>query len=201
MSKTVFFDLGNVILFFSHDKMCQQIALFCDLALEKVKSTIFLEGWGQRYERGLIDSREIYQHFCQISSKKISFTGLMRAVSDIFEPNVAMNALIKELKKNDVRLLILSNTCQAHFDFAFTHFPILHLFDGYVLSYEVGSIKPEPKIFEKALDLAHCPKEACFFTDDMLEHVQSAQKLGIDAEVYSSTDSLVEQLKKRKFLS
>lgn len=200
MNKTVFIDLGNVILFFSHEKMCAQIADFCHIDIKDVKKALFVEGWGERYERGIVDSRGIHTHFSEITKKKLSFSGLMRAASDIFEPNVAITEIIKQLKSNQVHLVLLSNTCEAHFDFAFTHFPILHLFDSYVLSYEIGARKPEAKIFEKALIVANCPKEACFFTDDVSEHVEAARRLGIDAEVYSAIDPFVEQLTKRKFL-
>jgi glucose-1-phosphatase len=200
VAKTIFFDLGNVLLFFSHDKMCSQIAKFCKLDEDHVKQVLFSEGLGEQYERGVINSRDVHGHFCSLAKKQLEFLGFMRAASDIFQPNEEIVPIIKELKRNNVRLIVLSNTCEAHFDFAYLHYPLLHLFDDYVLSYKVQARKPEKKIFSDALDIAGVPKEDCFYTDDISEYVQAASACGIDAETFTTADKLAQQLTLRNYL-
>ncbi|MBS0653103.1 MAG: HAD family phosphatase [Verrucomicrobia bacterium] len=198
MKKTVFFDLGNVILFFDHQKMFRQVAEFCQIELKTITDSV--AKYFDPFERGDINSRTIHHLLCEATGKKLDYQGLQLAMSDIFQPNEPMVSLIKKLKKNKVPLFLLSNTCDAHFDYAYTHYPVLHLFDGYVLSYEVGARKPEKKIFEKALAIAACRAEDSFYTDDVPEYIEAAKQLNIDAEVFTHHNRLTEHLIARGFI-
>jgi putative hydrolase of the HAD superfamily len=106
-----------------------------------------------------------------MAQKKLHFETLMHAVSDIFQPNDPVISIAKLVKDKGHRLFLLSNTCEAHFNFASAQFPFLKLFDGYVLSYEVRARKPEKKIYEKALEIAGCQNKECFYTDDILPYI------------------------------
>ena len=70
-------------------------------------------------------------------------------------------------------------------------------FEKLVLSYEVGALKPDEKIYRRAIELAGLPPEKIFFTDDMQGHIDAARKLGIDAVQYTTTESLWDELRKR----
>ncbi len=198
MKKTVFFDLGNVILFFDHHKMYSQVADLC--GLKSADLLLQAHTFIDLYERGSIDSRGIHHHLCELSGKHLDFAGLMNAVSDIFEPNNQILATIKELKAKHVPLYLLSNTCEAHFNYAYTHYPVLHLFDGYILSYEVKARKPEKEIYTSALSIASCAPEHSFYTDDISEYVDAARSLNIDAETYQTHELLIQQLNERGIL-
>ncbi|MGC1877905.1 MAG: HAD family phosphatase [Rhabdochlamydiaceae bacterium] len=198
MKRTIFFDLGNVLVFFDHQKMYAQVATYCDLDLNLVETE--MQRHGNLYERGDVDSKGVYEEFCRLSQKKLHFDTLMAAMGDIFKPNDPVIAIALELKKNGHRLFLLSNTCDAHFVFASSQFPFLKYFDGYVLSYEVGALKPEKKIYEKALEIAGCEKKDCFYTDDILDYIETARSIGIDAEQYKTPHDLTHHLNARKLL-
>ncbi len=198
MKRTIFFDLGNVLIFFSHQKMIQQVAEYSGLDVEQV--TDLMVGYLDPYERGNLDSQTVYREVCNLSKKNLNFEGLMHALGDIFEPNLPVISIAQELKKNGHRLFLLSNTCDVHFSFAYSQFPFLKEFDGYILSYQVGARKPEKKIYEKALEIAGCLKEDCFYTDDVLAYIESARSLEIDAEQYKTPNELVQHLNARKLL-
>ncbi len=198
MKRTIFFDLGNVLIFFSHQKMCEQVAAYCGLDLELVKS--LMHQYGDPYERGDVTNQMIFDKFCQLSQKHLDYETLMNAIGDIFEPNDPVISIAFKLKKDGHRLFLLSNTCDAHFTFASSRFPFLKSFDGYVLSYEVGARKPEKKIYEKALRIAGCRKDECFYTDDVLSYIETARSLDIDAEQYKTPHDLMHQLNLRKIL-
>jgi glucose-1-phosphatase len=199
--KTLFFDIGNVLLYFSHDKMCRQIAALCGLEEAHVRRVIFAEGMGLKYEKGKIDSRGLYEHFHKLSAKRVDFKHFMHAASDIFDTHMEIIPLIKELKQLGHRLITLSNICEAHFNHIYTHFPLIHLFDSYILSYEVGAVKPEKAIFEKALSEVKGPKENCFFTDDILDHIVAANQAGLPSEQFTTVEALRQHLKERHFLN
>lgn len=192
MKKTLFFDLGNVLIFFDHARMCSQIAALSGLDDETTTSLIHAEE--DSYERGLISSHALYELVCKKAKQPLEFQAFLQALSDIFEPNLPVIALAVELKKQGHPLFLISNTCEAHFAFAKKQFTFLDLFDGYILSYEVGSRKPEKAIFEHALEKARCSSSDCLYIDDVLNYVVSARSLGMDAEQYTNPETLKDQL-------
>lgn len=200
MTKTIFFDLGNVLLFFSREKMLKQIADLCQLEQHAMEKLLISSNYMDLYEKGLISSEQFYQYVAARARAPITFAALAHAASDIFQPNEEAYPFLEELKKRGTRLILLSNTNEVHFAFARAHYPFLQLFDHFILSYEVNSIKPEPRIYTRALQEALCPKEACFYTDDIPEFITAAREQGIDAEQYIDVKTLVNHLKARGFL-
>ena len=61
---------------------------------------------------------------------------------------------------------------------------MLDLFDDITTSWEVGVLKPDPRIYESALAQANCDAADCFFTDDIEDYVTQAASMGIQAYVY-----------------
>lgn len=198
MKQTIFFDLGNVLIFFDHQKMCHQVAEYTGLKLDLVQE--IMKKYGDLYERGAITSRFLYDEISKMTQKELDFERLIYAISDIFEPNEEVIEIFYKLKAKGHRLFLLSNTCHAHFTFVSSQFPFIQQFDGYVLSYEVGARKPEKKIYEKALEIAGCQNEECFYTDDISDYIASARSMKIDAEQYTSPQALTQHLYARGIL-
>lgn len=191
--------MRNVLLFFELKKMYQQIAEYCQIEVSLVENLLEKTGWGDSYEKGEIDSWTLFHKLPPEIQGSKGFSRWMEAISNVFKPNDLINPLIKELKKNQVQLLIVSNICEAHFSYAYTHFPILHLFDDYILSYELKTRKPDSKIYEEALQKAG-PNKTCFYVDAVQEYIEKARLLGIDSEIYQDPDTFHFQLKDRGFL-
>jgi putative hydrolase of the HAD superfamily len=197
MLKTVYFDLGNVLFFFSHPKMFSQLSECTGLPLETVKEILVDRQIQEAYEMGKIDSEELYRYFKARSAKQFSLHELIHAVSDIFTPNKALWPTVERLKKEGIRLVVISNTCECHYNRVYSHYPILRLFDHKVLSFEVGTLKPDPRIFQKALQHAECAPEECFYTDDVSAFVASARKAGLDSELFTDVPTLRDHLVRR----
>jgi putative hydrolase of the HAD superfamily len=72
---------------------------------------------------------------------------------------------------------------------------ILDLFDVVFCSGDEGLLKPDPEAFKLTLDrLGVEPKEAVFI-DDTLDHVQAARSLGLRGIVFTTADSLANELR------
>jgi len=192
---TIFFDLGGVLVNFSHEKMCDNISRFSGIPLPKVKQIIYDEKVGANYERGTIDSRQVHQIFTREAKKPLDFLDFLDASSDIFSVKEEMIPLIENLSEQDVSLFLLSNTSEAHFFYIVKHFPhLLVPFDGFILSYEVKAAKPEKAIYEAALETAETTPEKSFYTDDVLDYVEAAQKLGIKGHHFQEAEKLQKAL-------
>jgi glucose-1-phosphatase len=194
MIKTVYFDIGNVLLFFSHEKMFTQLAQCVSLPEPDVRKLILETPNREDYEKGKIKTEDLYRQFRTRSSRAFSIEDFHDALSDIFTPNLELWPVVEALKKQNIRLILLSNTCEGHFRYATSRYPIFKFFDHSILSYEVGAWKPEALIFEKALQEARCKPEECFYTDDIPEFIASAQRVGLPGAVYTDVTNLKKEL-------
>jgi putative hydrolase of the HAD superfamily len=197
MIETFLFDMGNVLIHFSHERMCRQMAEICGLTPADVRRLLFDSGVQGEFEKGRITEQSLHAQLEQQAQRTLDFDALVHAASDIFERNTAIEPVIEALKSQERRLVLLSNTSLPHFRFVRERFDVLSAFDAYVVSYEVGAMKPDREIFEAALAAAGCPAGNCFYTDDIAEYVTAGRLHGLQAEVYTSVDSLRVQLRDR----
>lgn len=197
MIRTVLFDLGNVLVYFSHERMCAQIADVCGRDASEVRELLLDGGLQWAFERGDVSEAEFHRRLEKATGRTIDFDALRRAASDIFELNTSVVPVVDALKKRGHRLVLLSNTNRLHFEFVRERFDILDRFDEFVLSFEVGAIKPERSIFEVALDKIECRPQECFYTDDTAGHVEAGRRFGLDAEVFTDTETLLGHLRQR----
>ena len=192
---TLFFDLGNVLIFFSRKKMYDQLARLTSLSPLEVQEC--LEDQLFSFETGEISSFDLYAHLSSKTPESLDYEEIMTALSDIFIPNLEIFPVVKELKAKGHRLVLLSNTNEKHVHFIRSHYDILDVFDKFILSYEVGACKPHPLIYQRALQEA---QGKTFYTDDIPAYIAAGRKAGLDAELFINVALLKEQLKARKIL-
>jgi len=126
---------------------------------------------------------------------------LCRIWSDIFEPMEGMEAMLRALREQGLRLVLLSNTNEWHFDFCARRFPALQLFHAHALSFRLKCRKPDPAIFRKALALGEAAPAEALFIDDIQAYVESARGLGIDSVCFTGVDPLKSELAARGLLA
>lgn len=197
--KFIYFDLGNVILNFDHELGCQNIAKLCGMDAEKVRKLVFESELQHRYESGDLSTAEFYEEFCKQSGTRPNLGELCYAASAIFKLNVPVVSVVTQLKLAGHRMGILSNTCEAHWQYA-TQKPfglLNHFFEVIVLSYEIGSMKPEKKIYDAAIEMSGVEAGEIFFMDDRPENVEAACEAGMDAVVFENGEQLFNELRLR----
>ena len=182
--QTCIFDLGNVLFFFSHARMVQNIALASGASAQVVHEFLFDGGFQEAIESGQLTETQYHGEFEAWSGQSLPIDDLRQAMGDIFELNAPMVPLLEELRAAAVRLVLLSNTCVTHIEFIRRRWNVLDLFDDITTSWEVGALKPDPRIYNSALVQAKCDAADCFFTDDIADYVAQAVSMGIQAHVY-----------------
>ncbi len=194
MIKTFIFDLGNVIVPFGADSKIESLQKFTKLQPQDIHEKVLLSEEIRLFEKGLISVREIFEFIGKTLESEMSFEDFIENWNSIFilEPILSEDFLSKLSKK--FRLLILSDTNEIHFEFIKQNFPVLQYFDDFVLSYEVGFLKPSKEIFQIAVEKAGCLSEECFFTDDIKANVEGAKKFGINAVQFISAEQFKNHL-------
>lgn len=199
----LYFDLGNVLLSFCHDRMCRQLAAVAGLEAAAVRQAI-LEADGalakqMQFERGEITAADYYEFFCRQTDTRPNRTALEQAGSDIFEPIEATLDLVRALAEVGHRLGILSNVGSVHWKYVSSgRFPLIpKAFEILILSHQVRSVKPEPDIYRQAISRARVPAREIFFTDDRAENVAGALEAGIDAVLFTGAAQLANDLQSR----
>src|SRR5215831_19952575 len=114
--------------------------------------------------------------------------------SSVFLPDLLVSEdLLASLKRN-YPLIVVSNTNEAHIEFIRSKYRVLDYFDQHIYSYEVGSLKPDRRIFERAIEVSGRRPQQLFFADDREENVLAARELGILGHQFKTESLLVEAL-------
>lgn len=82
-----------------------------------------------------------------------------------------------------VSTAVLSNTNQLHWEEQTDATEIRGLFDHHFLSYQMGLVKPDAAIFERALTELGCEPSQVLFVDDNQLNVEGARAVGLEAHV------------------
>jgi putative hydrolase of the HAD superfamily len=194
-----YFDMGNVLLRFSHERAAEQMARTAGIDKPRAWKILFEDGLHWQSERGEVTSDEFYTRFCEAAGVPLTDRpALELAANDIFELNVPIVGLLGHLYFTGHRLGVFSNTTADHWEYCTGRFGILtSLFKVHALSYRLRAMKPEPAAYAGAAALAGVAPEAIFFTDDRPENVAGARAAGWDAVPFESVVQLHEELRGR----
>lgn len=183
--KAVFFDIGNVLLFFDKQKVAECVRT----ALRRPEYDVEACFWtGAKSvtapsESGLLSPRQTYEAFREKTGYRGSFFAFKTLWCEQFTVNRPAAAALARLSKV-MPVYLLSNTNAIHWE----HFKKRYVFPrqvkGAVLSFEVGACKPDPAIYRAAVKMAGVRAAECFFLDDLPANVAAARAFGMKAEVY-----------------
>ncbi|KAF6242822.1 hypothetical protein C6988_06470 [Nitrosopumilus sp. b1] len=198
--KCVLFDLGGVVLNWNNSWLIDEISKQFNLSKKKFE---------QEFDNhlGILSSGKMTEkEFWQSISKKLDASNLIRQDS-ILEPvfrklvsiNQSVYSLSSKIKENGLSIGILSNTEPVTYSVIESLESFAH-FDYKFLSYEIGLVKPDPKIYEHVVNNLPYKKEELFFIDDTIQNVDSANDFGLRTIQFHSYDSLVNDLEELDIL-
>lgn len=195
--KAVIFDLGRVIVPFDFNRGYTKLEQLCGIPAAEIPARIAASGLVQRFESGAIGPRDFVREFSKQLNLNTSYENFCEIWSSIFLPDPLIpEEMLSGIAKR-YRLVLLSNTNAIHFEMIAANYPLLRHFHEFVLSYQVGAMKPLPLIYQRAIEAAQCLPGECFFTDDIPAYVEGARAQGIDAVPFQSAAQIEAELRKR----
>lgn len=185
---TLIFDFGGVLV--KSVMLKGRRDLFGDVKISDEDLDIFIQSYfshadefeGCSYE----DSKILYKTYLPKRLHKY----IDKVFDVVFGTTVPFDysvPLIQSLKEAGYKLYYLSNWNKTGFELCEKNgsFPFKKYFDGGIVSYEVGLLKPDNKIYELLIEKYHInPKTAMFF-DDKKENIAAANKVGLNTTLFT----------------
>ena len=122
--------------------------------------------------------------------------------AELFEGEQLNQAVVAIAEQLHARypLALLSNATDDLDWLLEQRFGIRHLFDVVINSALVGLAKPDPRVYQLALDGLNLPPEAVLFIDDKPRNVVAAEALGISSLCFTDAATLVRDVRARGLL-
>ena len=194
--EVIFFDIGGVLLTIHPDVMISKISNLTNTPFKILKES-FPEEQHDLYERGEITDSEWFQayknSFPNINSLTehefwIAWSMLLGQETDVLDILIRL--------KEHYKVWLLSNTNSRHIiNEVENNFAFPNLVDGKIYSFQVGSRKPEKKIYEVACEKANVEPCRSIFIDDLELNIVGANKIGMNGIHYINTNQLNNELK------
>lgn len=162
-------------------------------ALEKIEHFIYTPEAAHLFKNDY--ERQIVKKIIMAIFNTTSLTAYMRPIV----PNVL---LVKDLKEHTNHNLYLLSNFDAHAigTLADNYPEFFSLFDGVIVSGQVGHLKPYPEMYRYLLQTYDLRAEDSLFIDDQYENVQGAEHVGIPCLLYKNPDQLRKQIHQRHLL-
>ena len=199
--KAIIFDFGNVLVEWDPRLVYRRYFQNNDSAMEQFLHDVNFMDWNAQQDKG----RPFAEGVAHLSSRFPHYSDLIQAYHDNWRESIgeALSGtveILKRLKKSGYPLYGLSNWSAETFPHVREKFDFFHLFDDIVISGEVGSVKPEPEIFEIALKKFGTSASELLFIDDSLANIRQAKNMGFVTIHFLSPGQLENELKNFKLL-
>jgi putative hydrolase of the HAD superfamily len=191
--KLLVFDMGHVFVDFEWETVCEGFCNRAGITSEEFKPILrHIASLG--YESGRVQTadvlREINEQLPQLNLLEDEFHTLWNAT---FRENEEMAELLQLLKR-DRPIYLLSNTNDSHYSYLERTHNVSRHFEELILSYLVGSSKPEEAIYYEVLKRSGLKAEECLFVDDLKANIEAASKLGMNTIRFVGIRDLKERL-------
>lgn len=196
--QAIVFDFGNVISRFDHQPFLQALSVACGKPSEELKALLFAPASPLLdYEAGRINSAQVLSQVSALCGHDFPEAYFVQAFTGIFTPIEEIGELIRRLKPN-YKLGLISDTNPLHFEHAIRKAEVFPLFDSVTLSYELGTLKPDPRLFKDALDKLDLLAEECVFIDDRAAFAQAATAHLMHGITFTTSMDLIAQLRQHQ---
>jgi 2-haloacid dehalogenase len=144
---------------------------------------------GKPFAEAVAERQQLYpEHAELIALWKDGWTQMLReAIPESVE-------LLRELKRRGRRLVALTNWSAETFPVARERFEFLQWFEDIVVSGEVRLAKPDPRVFQLAVERNRLDPARTLFVDDSQVNVEAARSIGLHALHFRGAETLREDL-------
>ena len=144
----IVFDLGKVLVDFDYSIAARRIAARGTMTIQEIAQYINQSSLFVQYQSGALTTQQFYAEICRVTGFRGSLAEFSECFADIFVPIEPMVQLQATLRQRGLPAYIFSNTNELAAEHIRRSFPFYANFDGYVLSYQHGAMKPDGRLYE-----------------------------------------------------
>jgi 2-haloacid dehalogenase len=199
----VIFDVGGVLIDWNPRHLYRK--LFggdSDGAMERFLAEVCTPEWNLRQDAG----RPFAEAVAELTERFPDHADLIAAYDVRWEEMVPgahdeTIDIVRELKAQGTPLYCLTNFSREKFPLIRRRFDVFDLFDGIVVSAEIGMVKPDPAVYRYLVERFGLEAPSCLFVDDVEANVGAASSIGMQAVRYLSGRQLRRDLRMREVLT
>lgn len=191
------FDLGKVLVDFDYTIAARKLVPLCSPPCDPAQFFSNHAALLTNYEMGKLTTEGFFNQMKAASGFSGTQKEFNASFADIFTAIQPMIDLHGELRKTDAALYIFSNTNDLAVEHIRNRFPFFSDFDGYVLSYEHGSMKPAAKLYEIVERASGRKGGEILYIDDRPENIATGAARGWKSILHedpSKTRAALQQL-------
>ena len=183
---TFLFDIGRVLLDFDFESSLMRL-LPPGVSDPRERLSRLLE-YRDVFESGAIGPDDYTAWALGVLGSDATADEFRHAWRHIFTPNRPMWDCVRRLAADGHRLLLFSNTNSIHCPWVFEAYPEFSLFHGAVLSFETGFVKPQPEIYQHAVDTHGLVADSTLYIDDLAPNIATGRRFGFHCMQYDLHD-------------
>ena len=192
--RNIVFDFGGVLIDWN-PRYLYRTYFNDDREMEYFLSHVCTGEWNAEHDRGrTFDEgvRLLEERFPQYSEAiRLYRHGWESMLHGEFPGTVA---LLMKLKKLGYGIYGLTNWSAETFPIARSKYPVLHRFDGIVVSGQEKLIKPDPRIFGILLERYGLNAGECIFIDDSPANIETAARLGFNTVLFDNIGNVTRRV-------
>jgi epoxide hydrolase-like predicted phosphatase len=192
--RAVFFDLGGVLLRTEFQAPRQQLAERLGMEYDDLVKIVFDGDSHIKATMGEISSDDHWNSIMKRLKRPASELDSIR--NEFFAGDILDRTLLDYLRslRGKYKTGLISNAWGDLRDYIVKE-KFDDAFDKMIISAEVGAAKPEPKIFQIALEQFGVRPNEAVFVDDFLINIEGCEKVGIKGIHFRDPETTLQQLK------
>jgi putative hydrolase of the HAD superfamily len=187
-------DWGGVLttnLFVSFGEFCTEAGLAPDALVEAFRGNAEFRDTLIAFEEGKIEEPVFEQRFGNLLG--IDHSRLIDRLFARVGPDMAMLAAVRNARAAGVRTGLISNSWGTR---RYDRAMLEELFDGVVISGEVGIRKPAPEMYRLGAERAGVAPQACVYVDDLPFNLPPAAALGMATVHHVDTPATIAEIER-----
>jgi FMN phosphatase YigB (HAD superfamily) len=184
----IIFDLGKVLVDFDYSIAARKIAARSEQAPEDLHAFLGSSPLLVDYESGRLTREMFYEKIRDAIGFHGDLAEFGNHFAEIFTEMPGTIALHAELRRRGFKTFIFSNTNDLAIEHVRRDFPFFKNFDGYIFSYEVGGMKPQPEIYSAMEKMCGRTGADLVYLDDRAENIAAGAARGWRAILHASPE-------------
>ena len=193
-AQVVMFDLGGVLVNVETSKCWQALANASGHSVADVQRLLSDPKPLELFELGQMSALQFVAHINTQLGMSWELADFAKAWNGMLSERRDVTWLLERLKTR-YHLLVLSNTNVLHDEYVRRTWPSFGVVRQWIMSYQIGYRKPEPEMYQFALQQADAPPHATVYVDDLEENVSAARDLGIPSIHFTDGLKLEQELR------